>query len=223
MSIKNKGAFDYYHSLCLSGAIASFFVGAFTFSSGIDYTLGLLSFYFSSSYFTKVGGELKESFKHNFKKNGQRNALQVFFNGGIGTIICAIILFVPSLNQENIRILKYCYLCNYCVCNGDTWASEVGTAFGGSPILISNCKRVPPGTNGGVSPLGLLVSFLGGVFVAICFYYGTIYVEGLQIFNSIWEAIIIGGLFGFLGSIIDSILGATMQETLYSTKLKQIV
>lgn len=100
--------------------------------------------------------------------------------------------------------LRICYVCHYCVCCGDTWASEIGTAFGNTPWLITTWKKVPAGTNGGVSPLGLLSSFLGGCFVALCFYVSSELIGTLQIFNSIFQAGIMGGCFGFVGSLVTN-------------------
>eukprot|EP00826_Nyctotherus_ovalis_P023963 TRINITY_DN1845_c0_g3_i1.p1 TRINITY_DN1845_c0_g3~~TRINITY_DN1845_c0_g3_i1.p1 ORF type:complete len:225 (-),score=24.99 TRINITY_DN1845_c0_g3_i1:67-741(-) len=180
-------------------------------------------FYFSSTYFTKVGRAYKKKLEADYKKSSQRSAIQVFANGGLGTLLCSIPLFASSLSPSSLFVLRCCYVCHYCVCNGDTWASEVGSAFGSRPRLITTFRSVPAGTNGGVSPLGLLMSFLGGSLISLCFY-GVCKLNGTEkIFSSAVGAFFIGGAFGFVGSLIDSILGATVQMTLYSEKEGRVV
>ena len=102
-------------------------------------------------------------------------------------------------------------------CNGDTWASEIGAIFSsGLPRLVTNpWRRVPRGTNGGISPLGLVVSLLGGALV------GAAHYVGVALFSPSfsWQQspaqflplLGIGGAAGLLGSLIDSLLGATLQ------------
>ena len=191
--------------------------------AGVDYTAAVLSFYFSSSYFTKIGTEKKRQIEDQFKKGGQRNIFQVLSNGGTGLLITLLILFYPNMTPSLEYALRYCYICHYCVCNGDTWASELGSVYGGIPRLITTMTRVPPGTNGGVTMLGLAASFAGGSFVGLIVYALTYLNGAMQIFGSAAEACIIAGVFGFLGSLIDSIMGATMQLSLYSEKLGKIV
>lgn len=97
---------------------------------------------------------------------------------------------------------------------GDTWSSEIGSVLGSDPILVTSGKRVPRGTNGGVSVPGLLFSFLGGILIGLGFYIALLYtVDPLQLAKSPpqWPVILVGGIGGFLGSLIDSILGATLQ------------
>lgn len=70
------------------------------------------------------------------------------------------------------------------------------------------------GTNGGISWAGLFMSFLGGIIVGLSYYLTiliTVDTVVLQLATSQWPVIIIGGIGGFIGSIIDSVLGATLQ------------
>lgn len=102
----------------------------------------------------------------------------------------------------------------FACCNGDTWASELGILSRSDPILITTFEKVPRGTNGGVSPWGLFVSFLGGAFIGAFYYLGTILFvdsESLQDSPVQYPMIFLGGLAGLLGSLIDSFLGATCQ------------
>ena len=75
-------------------------------------------------------------------------------------------------------------------CAGDTWASELGTVINSSfekknePRLITQpWRHVPKGTNGGVSSVGLVASFAGGIVVGIAFYLGIIIKVGYHVPN----------------------------------------
>lgn len=89
------------------------------------------------------------------------------------------------------------------------------------PILITRFKKVPPGTNGGVSGLGLAASLAGGATVGLAAAI-TLAIEQ-PCHGFAWEILILGALAGVGGSMIDSLLGATVQESLYSEERKIIV
>lgn len=84
----------------------------------------------------------------------------------------------------------------------------------GNPYLITTWKKVPRGTNGGVSIIGLIVSFMGGILIGITYflfvYFGT---DAMTLMKapSQWPIVLLGGMGGLLGSIVDSLLGATLQ------------
>jgi uncharacterized protein (TIGR00297 family) len=84
----------------------------------------------------------------------------------------------------------------------DTWATEIGTLSDQTPISITSGKSVPAGTSGGITTAGMLggiAGALGMALLAILLGWNT----------RIASAAIVGGIAGLL---IDSILGATLQE-----------
>ena len=77
-------------------------------------------------------------------------------------------------------------------CAGDTWASELGTVISTSfdaktgPMLITQpWRHVPKGTNGGVSLVGLIASFAGGIVVGLAFYLGILMNIGYHVPNQV--------------------------------------
>jgi uncharacterized membrane protein len=90
----------------------------------------------------------------------------------------------------------------------DTWATELGTLARRPPRLITSGQVVDVGTSGGVSPLGTAVSLNGGLIIGL--------IAGL--FDptlNLAIAMFIGALGGLTGSLIDSFLGATVQQIYY--------
>merc|ERR1719517_313835 len=100
-------------------------------------------------------------------------------------------------------------------CNGDTWASELGAVLARKqPFLITTFQSVPRGTNGGVTPEGLLTSFFGGLVIGVAYYVGIILSASkadLSLAPNQASIILVAGMGGLFGSILDSILGASLQ------------
>lgn len=74
-----------------------------------------------------------------------------------------------DFNSNSFASSLACALIAYHSTNlADTMASELGIlAKGVGPILITSGKRVPKGTNGGVTLLGTGCSLLGGCIIGI--------------------------------------------------------
>ena len=62
--------------------------------------------------------------------------------------------------------------------------------------------------------VGLLASFVGGLLVGVAYYGGILLTaDAHQLASSPpqWPVVILGGVAGFMGSLVDSCLGATVQ------------
>jgi uncharacterized protein (TIGR00297 family) len=85
----------------------------------------------------------------------------------------------------------------------DTFASEIGKAYGKTTFLITTLQRVEPGTEGAVSAEGTAASVVGGLLLSL---YG--YAVGLID----TPAIAISTIAAFLATMAESLIGATLQE-----------
>ena len=222
-------------SLSNSGAWAAWFVGLASFASSFRFGLVLILFYQTSSYWTKYKQEEKARFDADHKPGGQRDATQVLSCSLLATLIAVIFLVFEGEDRTDIdfdaqpvrSFLLCAYLGHYACCAGDTWASELGVLASGEPFLITNFRRVPTGTNGGITLWGTSASLLGGVVMgagfAICSAYqvhGMFWMRG----NYQWGGCIaLGACAALVGSMLDSVLGATLQATHYDTDRKCIV
>ena len=100
------------------------------------------------------------------------------------------------------------------------WSSEIGQLSDEEPRLITTLRPVRKGTNGGVTLLGLFSSCMGGLFVGSLFFLLT--GGSYQSYQSQWKVIPLGVGAGLVGSLIDSVLGATIQFTGYNRKTGKI-
>ena len=85
----------------------------------------------------------------------------------------------------------------------DTFASEIGKAYGKTTFLITTLERVEPGTEGAVSAEGTAASVLGGLILSL---YGW----SVGLISA--PAIVISVIAAFIATNIESILGATLQD-----------
>jgi uncharacterized membrane protein len=70
------------------------------------------------------------------------------------------------------------------------------------------------GTNGGVTIPGLVFSLLGGTAVGVSYYLSVLYFVDSSVLAASppqWPLMLAGSFAGLVGSLLDSILGATLQ------------
>ena len=101
-----------------------------------------------------------------------------------------------------------------CAAFSDTLSSEIGRLSITKPRLITTFKEVKTGTDGGITILGLTAAAIIGATTIVYFMVVP------KIFNSSFiyttQIVLMIGIIGFLGTIIDSFIGATLERKGYS-------
>jgi uncharacterized protein (TIGR00297 family) len=199
------------HWLNVSGIVGLLAVGTSLFvGGGWTWFAILIAFFASSSFLTLYKLEDKRFLDNIVAKPGARDIWQALANGGIGALSGWIYSFYPK------NVIFAAFLGAIGTVTADTWAVEIGVLSKSDPILITTGKRVPPGTSGGISPLGTLATAAGALFIGLVTW-ALISIDSLFFSNesdSQW-ILPITLLAGIAGSIFDSFLGATVQSTYY--------
>ncbi len=199
-------------ALDLGGALAAGILGTVIFGlGGLAWALVLLAFFISSSTLSRLFGGRKAAAEEKAAKGSRRDTWQVLANGGIAGLCALLIRLVPARNGPETAIwLVFC--ASLAAANADTWATELGVLSHGQPVMITNGKKVEPGTSGAVSPTGTVAALAGSALIALL---GGL-LEGWalhspSIVTSHWRLYGLVLLAGLAGSLIDSLLGATLQ------------
>lgn len=192
-------------SLSSCGMAAAMVVGTLLYALGSLPWFGtLIAFFISSTLLSKWKGKKKAELEGLYEKSGRRDAGQVFANGGLGALLCILNALWPD------PIWLTLYIGVMATVNADTWATEIGGLSKGDPRSILTGKKVPKGTSGGISGLGLLATVAGGVFIgAVVWLFVNITTEVNLLYY-----LLVGGIAGTVGSLTDSLLGARLQ-TMY--------
>jgi uncharacterized protein (TIGR00297 family) len=197
-------------SLSRSGAWGALLEGTIIFGlGGWRWAVLLLAFFVSSSALTHAFARRKAALNEKFDKGGRRDIAQVLANGGIASICVGLHFFFPQASWTWVA-----FAASLAAVNADTWATELGVLNPSLPRLVTSWKPVERGTSGGISVYGTLAAIAGAVLIAILA--GLVRPSG-----SFWTVTGVAILGGFLGSLVDSLLGATVQAVYYCPQCKK--
>ena len=139
-------------ALTPSGAVAAAGVGFCHLAFGGWLGAGaLLAFFGTSTALSKLGKRRKDAL--GFEKSSRRDALQVLANGGVAAL-CASLGWTEAM------------LGALAAANADTWATEIGSLFGGTPRKITTLKPAAVGESGAISLAGTLAALAGAALIA---------------------------------------------------------
>ena len=187
--------------LTVDGGVASTAVGTAVFAAGgLRSSFVLMLFFVTSSALSRGTAAAKSQRVGVSAKSARRDAVQVLANGGVPTAFAVIALIHASFPWQ----LPFAGA--IAAATADTWATEVGARSHSMPIDIATWRRVSVGSSGAVTILGLVASGAGAAMIAIAS------AAAFDFDLSSSTAIAVGGV---TGSLIDSILGATVQEVRY--------
>jgi uncharacterized protein (TIGR00297 family) len=194
------------HSLNKSGAIAATIVGTVIFGlGGWQWAVLLLTFFVTSSGLSRAFKKRKEGLNEKFSKGHERDAGQVFGNGGLATLFAAL----HALYPESV-IPWLGFAASLAAVNADTWATELGVLNPTPPRMITSLnKRVEKGTSGGISLWGTAASVLGSAVIA----FPAVLLSPTDTLSTNYFLLITAA--GLAGSLFDSFLGATVQAMYY--------
>ena len=179
-------------ALDLLGSVFMIVMGViiiFAPDAGVNWLFLIFIFLILGLIFTK--------YKHQYKKEigvyeGTRTIRNVVSNGIVPFVMAAFGNYGGFIGS-------------IATATADTMASEVGVTT--TPRLITTLKKVPPGTDGGISIPGTAAGIIGAGIIGVA----ASYLLGLNPMKTLEIAVISGTV----GCFVDSILGAVLESKKY--------
>ena len=187
--------------LTQGGMLAALLVGTLvTLSAGLAWLGLLLAFHLAAGAVTRFHYETKLRNGTAELKGGARSWTNVFANGGVPAVFA---VFEGTIHSG---IFFGGFLGALSSAASDTLATEVGTLYPGEPRLITKLgRKVRAGTSGALSPYGEAAILLGAALLGAVAY--IFHIESWSLFKTLLVAVSAG----FIGSTVDSLLGASLQ------------
>ena len=220
LAIVISGLAFWLNALSWNGALAATLLGTVTFGlGGLEWAVLLVAFFFSSSALSRLAKKRKAGIEEKYAKNARRDAGQVLANGGVAGLFVLLHALLPEAAWTWLG-----FAAALAAANADTWATELGVLDPNPPRLISTGKPVERGDSGGISPVGLLAAVSGALLIGVL---GAVLFPGSAVlalpasanhpltFSMILAFTLLLGLAGLAGSLVDSLLGATLQAIYY--------
>lgn len=189
-------------SLTVGGQWAAFTLGTLVSAAGWGYAALLIAYFVASTLLTRLGAHEKAARTASMLPDATaRDATQVAANGGT---FAALVVAGEAAGQP---LLVVAGLGALAAAAADTWATEVGTLWGGRPRAVLGFAPLEPGASGGVTWTGSAAGAGAAALVAAAAA-ALMHDAGLGA-AVVAPAVLLAGIGGNLG---DSLLGATVQS-----------
>ncbi len=191
-----SGAGFWAKALDFSGFLAAIFVGASIFWGAGFYGAAVLIFFFlGGSVLSRLPSKIEAP-----EQKARRDWKQVLANG----LWAAVLALLYGFKKDEVYYLAY--VSTLAVACADTVGGEIGLRRAGKTISLTNLRTIPPGLSGGVSWVGTMAGLIAAVLLGM-----------VGIFSRRWDLLLslkliaLISLIAFLGSLLDSVLGARLQ------------
>ncbi len=189
-----------FRLLTWSGALAAFFMGWVIFGlGGLPWAVVLIAFFVSSSGLSLLFKKRKTQAEAMYAKGGTRDHAQVLANGGVASLFVIVHFVFPD---QAVGWVGFCAA--LAAATADTWATELGIFNRGKPVMINSGEAAEAGTSGAISLVGTLSATAGAALIAVLGW-------GLNPLSGSVVLVPLLLLTGIFGSLVDSLLGATLQ------------
>ena len=186
-------------ALTRSGAWAAALCGGVLYVGGGSTWVVLVGvFFITASVLTRL--ESGAGGSHRSLDRTGRSWDQVAANGGVAAVAAAIHALTTSPAAFAVAAGAIA------AATADTWGTEVGRWSPVPPRLITSWATVPHGRTGGVTPLGTLGAAAGALLIGVC---AALLERGVA--HPARLALVVS-VAGFSGAIVDSLLGATVED-----------
>jgi len=158
---------------------------------------------------TKIGFDEKEALGIAEGRGGRRGPENVWGSALTGTLCASAAAQAVKTGtaflglSSNVWILAY--VASLATKLADTFASEIGKAYGKTTISITSFKPVPRGTEGAISLEGTLASVVGGLLLSLYAYFVVGFIPSIK-------GVGVATFSAFFATMCESLLGATLQE-----------
>jgi uncharacterized protein (TIGR00297 family) len=187
--------------LTLDGAQASFIAGITAFGlGGLPAAILVLSFFITGTLLTQMNDPSYEDIYGDAQpvRRRRRDGIQVWANN----FWFALNIVLWFMFESDVWLVTA--VATLAIAMADTWATEIGYRISlGSTYSLKGWRKVQPGTDGGVSLSGSLGGLSGGMIIGLL---GFLVFPEISLHAGLFIAII-----GFLGTYLDSMLGAYFQ------------
>lgn len=185
-------------SLGPRGQAAAFAIGVLSAMASWAFAITLVAFFVAADALTRWRADDKRRLTAAVVAQAtQRDATQVLANGSVFVLVA-----LYASRHANPR-WTLAALGALAAASADTWATEIGTLWGGVPRSVLTGRPLPAGMSGGVSAVGTLAAVGGALLVATV----GAWVAGLRD----WRAVAVIAGAGVVGAMVDSLAGATVQ------------